>query len=160
MPQITTALSNQGILNITLNNPERLNSLNTTLMSELDTAIQQAKSDNQTKAILLTGEGKAFCAGANIKEFTELNQQSAYEFALNGQRIFRDIETLGKPSLTAVNGLACGGGCELAMSTTMRIASPEAQFGQPEVKLGIIPGFGGTQRLARLVGKGRGLENR
>ncbi|STX47090.1 3-hydroxyisobutyryl-CoA hydrolase [Legionella hackeliae] len=110
------------------------------------------------KAILLTGAGKAFCAGADISRLAECNVQTGYQFACEGQDVFRQLETLGKPSLAAINGFAFGGGCELAISATIRIASTTAQFGQPEVKLGVIPGYGGTQRLARLIGKGRAME--
>lgn len=108
--------------------------------------------------MLITGAGKAFCAGADIARLAECNAQTGYQFACEGQDIFRQLETLGKPSLAAVNGFAFGGGCELAMAATLRIASTKAQFGQPEVKLGVIPGYGGTQRLARLVGKGRAMD--
>lgn len=149
---------NEGILTLTLNRPDKLNALNTEVLNLLSAAITQAKSDSNIKAILITGEGKAFCAGADIQRLAECNVQTGYEFACFGQEIFRQLETLGKPSLAAINGLALGGGCELAMSTTMRIASTVAKFGQPEVKLGVIPGYGGTQRLARLVGKGRALD--
>ncbi|MGL6030403.1 MAG: enoyl-CoA hydratase/isomerase family protein, partial [Legionella sp.] len=117
-----------------------------------------AKDNTAVKALLLTGTGKAFCAGADINRLAECNAQSGYEFACFGQEVFRLLETMGKPSLAAVNGFAFGGGCELAISATMRIASDKALFGQPEVKLGVIPGYGGTQRLARLVGKGRALD--
>jgi enoyl-CoA hydratase len=146
------------ILHITLNRPESLNALNAELMAELYQLLWQAKDDPNIKAILLTGEGKAFCAGADIKRLATLNGQTGLAFAREGQRIFRTLEQLGKPSLAAIHGFALGGGCELAMSATLRLATDTAQFGQPEIKLGVIPGFGGTQRLARLVGKGRALE--
>lgn len=147
-----------GILQINLNRPDRLNALNSELLNELHDVIRNAKQDTQVKALLITGEGKAFCAGADINQLAEVNSQQGLAFAEKGQKVFRDLETLGKPSLAAINGYAFGGGCELAMAATMRIASNKASFGQPEVKLGVIPGYGGTQRLARLVGKGRALD--
>lgn len=148
-----------GILQITLNRPEKLNALNGELLNELQKIIHIARHDNAVKAVLLTGEGqKSFCAGADINRLAELNAQQGLEFAEQGQAVFRALEQLGKPSLAAINGYAFGGGCELAMSATMRIAATNAQFGQPEVKLGVIPGYGGTQRLARLIGKGRALD--
>lgn len=148
-----------GVLQITLNRPDRLNALNAELLSELHDVLHHAENEKSVRALLVTGEGnKAFCAGADITQLAELNSQQGVKFAENGQQVFRHFETLSKPSLAAINGYAFGGGCELAMSTTLRMASSNAQFGQPEVKLGVIPGFGGTQRLARLVGKGRALD--
>lgn len=147
-----------GILILTLNRPDKLNALNADVLHALSDDLTDAKDDDEVKAILITGQGKAFCAGADINRLAECNAQTGYAFARFGQNVFRQLETLGKPSLAAVNGYAFGGGCELAMSTTLRIASSSAQFGQPEVKLGVIPGYGGTQRLARLVGKGRALD--
>lgn len=146
------------ILILTLNRPDKLNALSTEVLNELSELLSQVKSDSAVKAILITGQGKAFCAGADINRLAECNAQTGYEFACFGQDVFRKFETLGKPSIAAINGFAFGGGCELAMSATLRFASTIAQFGQPEVKLGIIPGYGGTQRLARLVGKGRALD--
>lgn len=147
-----------GILTITLNRPEKLNALNHDVLSALSSIFFAAKEDAAVKGILLIGEGKAFCAGADITRLAECNAQTGYQFARAGQDVFRQLETLGKPSIAAVNGYAFGGGCELAIAATMRIASVDAQFGQPEVKLGVIPGYGGTQRLARLIGKGRALD--
>lgn len=147
-----------GILTLTLNRPDKLNALNFDVLNKLSEAFTYAKDHADIKAVLLTGEGKAFCAGADIQRLAECNAQTGYEFARFGQAVFRQLETLGKPSIAAVNGYAFGGGCELAMAATLRIASLHAQFGQPEVKLGVIPGYGGTQRLARLVGKGRALD--
>jgi len=147
-----------GILQLTINRPDALNALNAELMEQLYQAFIMAKEDNTVKGLLITGQGKAFCAGADIKQLAKLNGQTGLAFARQGQMVFRFLEQLGKPSLAAVNGFALGGGCELAMAATMRIASTNALFGQPEVKLGVIPGFGGTQRLARLVGKGRALD--
>jgi len=146
------------ILTITINRPEKLNALNQEILSELSAIFAEVKANKAIKGIILTGEGRAFCAGADIKRLAECNAQTGYEFAEAGQSVFRQLETLGKPSLAAINGYAFGGGCELAIAATLRLASTEAQFGQPEVKLGVIPGYGGTQRLARLIGKGRALD--
>lgn len=157
MPVIEQQLKD-GILTIILNRPDKLNALNNDVLQGLSEVIATTKEDKKVKALLITGSGKAFCAGADISRLAECNVNSGYEFARAGQIVFRELETLGKPSLAAVNGFAFGGGCELLMSTTMRIASTKAQFGQPEVKLGVIPGYGGTQRLSRLVGKGRALD--
>lgn len=155
---IEQQLDSNGILTITLNRPDKLNALNSDVLQALAEAFTGAKNDKQVKAVMLTGSGKAFCAGADISRLAECDAQSGYQFACDGQAVFRQLETLGKPSLAAINGFAFGGGCELAMSATLRIAAGSAQFGQPEVKLGVIPGYGGTQRLARLVGKGRALD--
>jgi len=149
---------NNEILHLTLNRPSALNALSAEVLEKLHQALISAKDDSKIKSILISGEGKAFCAGADIKQLAALDGQTGMEFAHRGQLIFRTLEQIGKPSLAAINGLALGGGCELAMSATMRIATETASFGQPEVKLGVIPGFGGTQRLARLVGKGRALD--
>lgn len=151
-------LDEEGILRLRLNRPEKLNALNQEILIALSEFLAEAKRRKEVKAILLTGHGKAFCAGADISRLAACNSSSGYDFALMGQAIFRQLETLGKPSIAAVNGFAFGGGCELAMAATLRVASTNAVFGQPEVKLGIIPGYGGTQRLARLVGKGRALD--
>lgn len=147
-----------GILTLTLNRPDKLNALNADVLQALSDEFIKIKKDKDVKALLITGQGKAFCAGADINRLADCNAQTGYEFARFGQDVFRQLETLGKPSLAAINGYAFGGGCELAMSATMRLASSLAQFGQPEVKLGVIPGYGGTQRLSRLVGKGRALD--
>jgi enoyl-CoA hydratase len=155
---IKTELDNDGILTLTLNRPEKLNALNDEVLRALKEQFEEAKNNKAVKGILLTGEGKAFCAGADINRLKEANAESGYQFALDGQSVFRTLETLGKPSIAAVNGFAFGGGCELLMSASIRVASTKAQFGQPEVKLGVIPGYGGTQRLARLIGKGRALD--
>lgn len=158
MTCMTQDLDNDGILTLTLNRPEKLNALNTEVLDLLARVVQEAKENDKVKGLILTGQGKAFCAGADINRLAECNAQTGYEFARYGQQVFRELETLGKPSIAAVNGFAFGGGCELAISATLRIASSQAQFGQPEVKLGVIPGYGGTQRLARLIGKGRALD--
>lgn len=149
---------NEGILTLTLNRPDKLNALSTEVLNVLSDLLIQIKHDPAVKAILITGQGRAFCAGADINRLAECNAKTGYEFACYGQSVFRQLETLGKPSLAAINGFAFGGGCELAMAATLRMASTLAKFGQPEVKLGVIPGYGGTQRLSRLVGKGRALD--
>jgi enoyl-CoA hydratase len=155
---IKTELNKNGILTITLNRPEKLNALNGEVLSALSEQFDSAKYNAAVKGIIITGEGKAFCAGADINRLKEANAETGYQFALEGQQVFRKLETLGKPSVAAINGFAFGGGCELSMATSIRVASTYAQFGQPELKLGVIPGYGGTQRLARLCGKGRALE--
>lgn len=149
---------NKHILQINLNRPEQLNALSHDLLIELSCILDDVKQDSAIKSLLVTGSGKAFCAGADIKQLAALKGVSGVSFSHFGQSVLRKFEILGKPSLSAIQGYALGGGCELALATTMRIASSEAMFGQPEIKLGVIPGFGGTQRLARLVGKGRALE--
>lgn len=158
MNLIEQDLDSQGILTLTLNRPEKLNALSSEVLDALEESFHYAKVTPKVKALMITGNGKAFCAGADINRLAECSAQTGYEFACRGQEVFRLLETLGKPSLAAVNGFAFGGGCELAISATLRIASAKAQFGQPEVKLGVIPGYGGTQRLARLIGKGRALD--
>ena len=156
---LTTTTDANGILTLTLNRPDKLNALNSVVLSELETVFTTIKADPKLKAVLLTGQGeKAFCAGADISEIAECNPDSAKIFAERGQAVFNLIENLGKPTLAAINGYAFGGGCELAMAASIRIAADSAQFGQPEVKLGVIPGYGGTQRLARIVGKGRAID--
>ncbi len=147
-----------GVLVIMLNRPDKLNALNEEVLTTLTTLLTTAKQTTAIKAVLISGQGKAFCAGADITRLAVCDAQTGYAFALVGQTVFRLLETLGKPSLAAINGYAFGGGCELAMAATLRIAAHTAQFAQPEVKLGVIPGYGGTQRLARLVGKGRALD--
>lgn len=147
-----------GILRIAFNRPSALNALNAEFMQQFQKVLLLVKHDPKIKALLLTGEGKAFCAGADINELTILHGKEGLSFAQRGQEIFNELESLGKPSLAAINGFALGGGLELAMAATLRIAADSAVFGQPEIKLGVIPGFGGTQRLARLIGKGRALD--
>ena len=149
----------EGVLWLTVNRPEKLNALNRNTMNEIEAAISSAGNDDQVWAIVVTGAGeKAFVAGADIGELNTLGPVEAKEFALRGQSIFRQIERLTKPVVAAVNGFAFGGGCELAMACHLRVATNNAVFGQPEVKLGLIPGYAGTQRLPRLVGRGRALE--
>jgi enoyl-CoA hydratase len=150
---------NDGILTVSISRPEALNALNLKTLSELIVVLQQTYQQADYKGIILTGEGqKAFVAGADIKELSALTEDQAYAFAQNGQRLFKLIEDCPKPVIAAVNGYALGGGCELAMACHIRLASEDAKFGQPEVNLGIIPGYGGTQRLAQLVGRGKALE--
>jgi enoyl-CoA hydratase len=146
------------IATITVNRPDKLNALNDALMDELRTAIAEARRRRDVGAVLLTGAGRAFVAGADIAELADQRAVEGKARAERGQRVFRRFETSPKPTLAAVNGFALGGGCELAMACHMRIASEGAKFGQPEVKLGIVPGYGGTQRLPRIVGKGRALQ--
>lgn len=151
-------LLDSGILQITLNRPDALNALNTTVLREFDRALIFAEEDQRVRGILVTGAGKAFCAGADITGLADIDASEGLAFAQLGQNVFRRLETLGKPSIAAVNGYAFGGGCELTLAATIRIASERAKFGQPEVKLGVIPGYGGTQRLPRIIGKGRALD--
>ncbi len=152
-------INQDGILWVTVNRPDKLNALNGGTLRELDDAIAAAAADGSVLAVVVTGAGeKAFVAGADIAELNRLGPVEAKEFSLRGQGIFDRIERLTKPVVAAVNGFALGGGCELAMACHIRIASSNAVFGQPEVKLGLIPGYAGTQRLPRLVGRGRALE--
>jgi len=144
---------------ITISRPRVLNALNVYTVQELDRAFQSIRDDVDVRVAVLTGDGeKAFVAGADINEFAGLSVVEAEAFSQRGQALFSLIENCGKPVIAAVNGFALGGGCELALACTMRIASENARFGQPEIKLGIIPGYGGSQRLPRLVGKGRALQ--
>ncbi len=144
---------------ITLNRPHVLNALNGALLAELAEAVEDVAADDSIRVLLLTGAGpKAFAAGADIGELSALDQAAGAAYARLGQALFRRIETLGKPVIGVIQGFALGGGCELAMACTLRIASDAARFGQPEVKLGVIAGFGGTQRLARLVGRGAAMK--
>ncbi len=149
----------EGLAYVTVNRAEKLNALNQTVMSELQACFEDLKKDDGIRAVILTGAGeKAFVSGADVGELSALNPVSGHETSLRGQHVFTLIENLGKPVIAAIRGYALGGGCELAMACTLRIASEDARFGQPEVKLGIIPGYGGTQRLSRLIGKGRAME--
>jgi enoyl-CoA hydratase len=146
------------IATITVNRPDKLNALNDALMRELGAAIDEARDRNDVGAVLLTGAGRAFVAGAAIAELADQSATEGKARAERGQRVFRRFEQSPKPTLAAVNGFALGGGCELAMACHIRLASDSAKFGQPEAKLGIVPGYGATQRLPRLVGKGRALQ--
>lgn len=149
---------NEGICTVKINNPQSLNALNAEILKELEYAFDQIREDDEIQVVVLTGEGKAFVAGADIAYMRDLDPAQAKKFSEDGSRLFRKIETLNKVVIAAVNGFALGGGCELAMSCDIRVASVKAKFGQPEVGLGIIPGFSGTQRLSRLVGLGRAKE--
>jgi enoyl-CoA hydratase len=144
-----------AIAYITFNRPKVLNALNRKTVEELRDALVDARDDSSVRVLILTGAGeKSFVAGADISELAQRTPVDGKDFSLFGQGVFHLLETLGKPSICAINGFALGGGCELALSCSIRLASKTAKLGQPEVKLGIIPGYGGTQRLARLCGKG------
>ena len=147
----------QGVVRLTINSPATLNSLNTELLRELEAFVDAIDVAN-TRVLVITGEGKAFVAGADISEMAHLSEAEGLAFGQRGSRVFKKIEDLPFPVIAAVNGFALGGGCELAMACDIRIASMKARFGQPEVKLGIIPGFNGTYRLAKLVGQGAAKE--
>jgi len=149
----------EAVLIVTINRPAVLNALNGRVLDELAEVIDQAKHDDGVRAIVLTGAGeKAFVAGADITELAVQSPVAGREHARRGQALFDRIERLGKPVIAAVNGFALGGGCELAMACTIRLAADTAKFGQPEINLGLLPGYAGSQRLPRLVGRGRALE--
>ena len=149
-----------GIRTITINRPDQLNALNRATIDELDRALNEADADKSARVLIITGSGaKAFVAGADIKEFAHFSVAEGRALSADGQRkLFDHVENMSKPVIAAVNGFALGGGLELAMSAHIRIASDNARMGLPEVGLGVIPGYGGTQRLARLVGKGKAME--
>ena len=148
-----------GICIITINRPEKLNALNAAVLSDLDNALNEIQSNPEIKTVIITGAGpKAFVAGADITEFNGLNKEEAMALVKRGQDVFFKIENSKKPIVAAVNGFALGGGCELAMACHFRLCSENAKFGQPEVNLGLIPGYGGTQRLTQLIGKGKSME--
>jgi enoyl-CoA hydratase len=148
-----------GIARITVNRPDKLNALNAIVIAELGDAVTRIETDSAVRGVIVTGAGsKAFVAGADINELTEQGATGGRARAIAGQQVFRRLERCGKPVIAAVNGFALGGGCELVMACHLRVASENARFGQPEVKLGIAPGYGGTVRLPRLVGKARALE--
>ena len=148
-----------AVATVTLNRPKVLNALNAATFAELDSAFDELAADGAVRVVLLTGAGeRAFAAGADIRELEAVEAGTGKAFALRGQAVFRKIETLGKPVIACVRGFALGGGCELAMACTLRIAAADAKFGQPEVKLGVMPGYGGSQRLPRLVGRGAALK--
>lgn len=148
----------ESVAIIKINRPEAMNSLNEEVLTALGKAVDAAAEDPEVQVLVLTGEGKAFVAGADIAGMQPLDEAAGKAWGHLGQSVFRKIETLEKPTIAAVNGFALGGGCELAMACDMRIASQKAKFGQPEVGLGIIPGYSGTQRLPRLVGKAKAME--
>ncbi|EHI97338.1 3-hydroxybutyryl-CoA dehydratase [Clostridium sp. DL-VIII] len=144
---------------VTINRPKALNALNSETLKDLDAVLEDLEKDSNVYAVVLTGAGeKSFVAGADIAEMKDLNEEQGKEFGILGNNVFRRLEKLDKPVIAAVSGFALGGGCELAMSCDIRIASEKARFGQPEAGLGITPGFGGTQRLARIVGPGKAKE--
>jgi enoyl-CoA hydratase len=148
-----------GVAILTINRPKVLNALNSQTLDELRRAILELKGDDGVRAVVLTGEGeKSFIAGADINELAAQTPVSGREHAMTGQHVLDLIEHLGKPVIAAINGFALGGGCELAMACTIRIAADTAKLGQPEINLGLIPGYAGTQRLTRLIGRGRALE--
>lgn len=160
MKEYTTLLTetDNGILTIYINREDKLNALNKDVFNDLDSVIDEFIADKSLTGAIITGKGnKAFVAGADISEFKGLNQEQGKALAKRGQDVFNKIELSPKPIIAAVNGFALGGGCELAMACHLRIASENAKFGQPEVKLGLTPGYGGTQRLVQLIGKGRAL---
>jgi enoyl-CoA hydratase len=155
---LLTSLEN-GIFIIAINRPDKLNALNKTVFDELNTALDELERDPAIRSAIITGAGaKAFVAGADISEFNNFDKEQAMALAKRGQDTFSRIENSSKPIIAAVNGFALGGGCELAMACHFRLASDNAKFGQPEVNLGLIPGYGGTQRLTQLIGKGRAIE--
>ena len=157
-PTLLTEITD-GILTITINRPEKLNALNQQVQKELDEVFNEINANDDIRGVIITGSGqKAFVAGADISEFSDFTSKQAKEMSGNGHRIFNKIEASAKPVIAAVNGFALGGGCELAMACHMRIASENAKFGQPEINLGIIPGYGGTQRFPRYLGKGKAIE--
>jgi enoyl-CoA hydratase len=159
MYQTLLAALENGIYTITINRPDKLNALNKQVFTDLDTAIDEVYTNTAIKSAIITGAGaKAFVAGADITEFAGLNKEEAMALAKRGQEVFFKIENSKKTIVAAVNGFALGGGCELAMACHFRLCSDNAKFGQPEVNLGLIPGYGGTQRLTQLVGKGKSME--
>lgn len=159
MSEVVKFKKEEGILFLTISRVEAMNALNKEVLNSLKELFEKAKKDEEVKGIILTGEGeKAFVAGADIKEFSNYIPWEALKMSQFGQELFSKIENFPKPVLAAINGFALGAGCELAMSCHIRIASKNAKFGQPEVTLGIIPGYGGTQRLPRFIGLGRALE--
>ncbi|MEQ1675938.1 MAG: enoyl-CoA hydratase-related protein [Chitinophagaceae bacterium] len=157
-PTLLTLLEN-GILTIVINRPDKLNALNKDVFTDLNGVLDEINSNPAIKSVIITGAGsKAFVAGADITEFGGLNKEEAMALAKRGQDTFARIENSSKPIVAAVNGFALGGGCELAISCHFRVAAENAKFGQPEVNLGLIPGYGGTQRLVQLIGKGKAME--
>src|SRR5579863_4523122 len=150
---------NGGLATVILDRPKVLNALNAATFAELSTVFGELETDTEVRVVLLTGAGeRAFAAGADIRELEAAEEGAGKAFALRGQAVFRKIETLCKPVIACVRGFALGGGCELAMACALRIAAEDARFGQPEVKLGVTPGYGGSQRLPRLVGRGAALK--
>jgi enoyl-CoA hydratase len=148
-----------AVATVTVNRPDSLNALNAAAIDELRQVLLAMRHDDSVRVVVVTGAGeKAFVAGADVRELASLDPDAARALSLRGQHVFDLVEQLGKPVIAAVNGFALGGGCELAMACTLRVAADSARFGQPEINLGLIPGYGGTQRLPRLVGRGRALD--
>lgn len=159
MYQTLLILLENGILTVVINRVEKLNALNKEVLTELNKVLDEVERNPEVRSVIITGAGsKAFVAGADITEFGGLNKEEAMAMAKRGQDTFFRIENCSKPIVAAVNGFALGGGCELAMSCHFRVAAENAKFGQPEVNLGLIPGYGGTQRLVQLIGKGKAME--
>lgn len=156
-PEILTLSNEKGIALITISRPKALNALNTQFFKEMDFVLDEILKDGSVRVVIITGEGKAFVAGADIAEMVNKDPEEGRNFSALGQNVFNRIEELEVPVIAAINGFALGGGLELAMSCDMRIASSKAKFGQPEVNLGLIPGYAGTQRLPRLIGMGNAL---
>lgn len=155
---LLVSITNQVCL-VTINRPDKLNALNKNVFDDLNNVLDEIQNNQDIKSAIITGSGpKAFVAGADISEFAGLSNNEAMALAQRGQDVFFKIENSGKPIIAAVNGFALGGGCELAMACHFRLCSENAKFGQPEVNLGLIPGYGGTQRLTQLVGKGKSME--
>lgn len=149
----------EGVALLTIDRQEVMNALNRESLERLSQVLDEVGQDDETRALILTGAGdRAFVAGADIRELQELGPREAVAFARSGQRVLSRLENFDRPVIAAVNGFCLGGGCELALACHLRVASAEARFGQPEVKLGLVPGFGGTQRLTRLIGRGPALE--
>jgi len=153
---LKTAVS-EGIATVTVSRPQALNALNSRFFQEMDNLLPELDRRDDIKVLIITGEGKAFAAGADIAEMVQKSQSEGQEFSRAGQKTFRSLELFAKPVIAAVNGFALGGGAELAMACDIRVASSKAKFGQPEVNLGVIPGYGATQRLPRLIGLGNAL---
>jgi enoyl-CoA hydratase len=159
MYQSLLIILENGILTVVINRADKLNALNKEVFTELNAVLDEIEKNPAVKSVIITGAGpKAFVAGADISEFNALNKEEAMALAKRGQQTFARIENSSKPIVAAVNGFALGGGCELAMACHFRVAAENAKFGQPEVNLGLIPGYGGTQRLVQLIGKGKAME--
>jgi len=155
---LLVARDGDGVATITMNRADVLNALSATTVQELDRAVDEMTNDHSVRVVIVTGTGKAFVSGADISEIAQQDAVSGADLSRRGQRVFRKLETMGKPSIAAINGYALGGGLELAMACHIRIASDRAKLGVPEVGLGVIPGYGGTQRLPRIVGRGVALD--
>lgn len=159
MYQTLLTENNNGVLLVTINRPDKLNALNKQVFDDLDRVMDEVYTDGSIKTVIITGAGeKAFVAGADIAEFSSFSKEQATALSKRGQEVFFKIENAPKPVIAAVNGFALGGGCELAMSCHFRICSSNARFGQPEINLGLIPGYGGTQRLTKIVGRAKSME--